>query len=334
MPFPEVLLEPSDLSLAIAVSTAATEYNPAIDRLIQQQGIWSSEASFCLQVGLTQALLVRPMLGKSVGELVQAGYLAETGGEVHNPHRRIDGIGAAVAYYYLPHAFPDMPVDIRIEEEGEWRRYPQNAYGDVPHCRIIVDPLDGTGDIPKGRPFQAMGILVTDADGRFVASCVVGLRRPEILVVDDTHATLFDFDEKRFVLTPIPLQLDSGPREAVRVSVLKRRLEEDPGAYAFIDGERVQLVLDTFGGAGLLALAHNEVDAMLDWKGQIWYEAVPWGMTAQQTGCPVTAPDGSAIDFAGMLAESLANPGYKGRQKIVIYRNPEVQAALLEKVRV
>mgnify|MGYP001561410245 FL=1 len=321
----------TDLSLAVAVSADTAEFSPDIDRLIEKQGVWSPEAIFCLQAGLTQAAIVRPILKKSVGELVKAGYLMETGGEVHNPHQRIDAIGAQIAYFYLPRAFSTIPLDLHIEEEKVWKRYPVGAHGD-PRYRIVIDPLDGTNDIAKGRPFQAMGILVTDADGRFMASCVAGLRRPEILVVDGTHAQLFDFDEKRLTLTPEPLHVDAPVNGPIRVSVLKRRIEEQPDEYAFIDGSQIKLALDTFGGAGLLALAKGEIAAMLDRKGQVWYEAALWGMTAQQAGCPVFAPDGSVIDFARLLADSLANPHYNGRQKIVICSNQQVAEKLLQKV--
>lgn len=334
MPFPEVYSQLLDLSLAVSVSTAAAKLHPAVDRLIWEQEIRSPEAAFCLRVGLTTAVIVRPILDKPVGELVTEGFLKETGGQAHNPHRQIDRIGGAISNYYLFHTYSEVPVDIRTEEEGVWRRYPQNAQGE-PYFRMVIDPLDGTSDIPRGRPFQAMGMVMTDHEGRFVASCVTGLRRPEVLVADGDGARLFRFDEKRMALVPQSLHLDCTPHKPVRVSVLKRRLEEDPEAYAFIDGQNAALTLDTFGGAGLLALVSREIDAMMDrQKGQIWYEAVPWGMTAQAVGCPVTAPDGSAIDFAGILAESLINPNYNGRQKIVICRNREVQAALLEKVRV
>jgi fructose-1,6-bisphosphatase/inositol monophosphatase family enzyme len=266
----------------------------------------------------------------SVGELITAGLLTELGGETHNPHRKIDHIGAAVAHYCLPHAFHDGPVDIRIEEEGMWTRYPGNDQGESRY-RIVIDPLDGTSDIARGRPYQAMGLLMTDTQGHFAASCVVGLSQPEILVADHNHAALlFCFHEGRTTLEPISLHRNDAVQTPLRVSVLKRRLTEHPEAYAFIDDSGAELTLDTFGGAGLLALVCGKVDAMIDLiKGQIWYEALPWGWTAEAIGCPVTAPDGSAIDFAGMLNESLADPDYRGRQQIVISRNREVADALV-----
>ncbi|OGG09941.1 hypothetical protein A2154_02530 [Candidatus Gottesmanbacteria bacterium RBG_16_43_7] len=88
--------------------------------------------------------------------------------------------------------------------------------------------------------------------------------------------------------------------------------------------------LFTFGGYGLNKVATGSLTTMFDAHGQIWYEAVMWGLMGEKLGLVVTDFQNRRFDWYQILRDSRQG-GYNERMQMVISHNEDWHYRFLDR---
>lgn len=288
-------------------------YKPQVSEirlLAEKTGLTQNElGTACLTYALSTAIILRPTI-----EQIHTGFsdylLEEIGGDQeYNRHRLIDLHAKKVAEDAIESI--DRPVKAFIEENHDWRNYNQNKSGQ--EIVMIIDPLDGSTPLANKLRQQSAGAIAYDINTRDFAVSVPSLVDKRILVVEgnfetgDRNISFFEFDEETKSITPLSIDLSSKKDRELRVTALKRRYEPQVGKKTLSDTVLAPY-LYSFGGYVLLEILSGNIDAMIDpFSGQIYEEAIPWGMASQVAGLWTTLPAGTLINWEAEIFNALDN---------------------------
>lgn len=293
-------------------------------RLREQLGlVMSLEAASSLDWLLSEAMLLRPLtLYPNIWDTPL--YQEIPGGFLGNESRGIDLIGGEVADRILAQS-GITGLRYHVEERHLWNGAEQNKARRL----VLFDPLDGTRNLGTAMGMGS-GVIFYDTRGNFLAGGAANLSNDgrEILLVDGESVYLFDFDHQREILEPREIEIDNMPGAVpLRTAYLTRDREEDLKKLGL-----KQMVgnpaWDGFGPNGLFRLlkrkdGHRSLDAMIDPRGQKWYEGEMWGKLAESI-LPVMGETGQNVQFGKKIMEAsgyVDTSAFEGRQKLFISAN-------------
>ncbi len=245
------------------------------------------------------------------------------GGNTYNPECMIDVIGDDIATL-LANQIKNLPhLWIRTEEGAAW----ENPKGDDTELSqgryfAVIDPLDETGAISKGKRFQTSAIAIYSREGTLLTLGIVSLVDEKIMFFEHPDTVISPS-------TPSHTPDHNDASQPIRIATMTRRMHalrdlplfQKEGAWS----------MDTIGGYGLLAMNQGEIDAMIDpVKGNPWFEYLLWGPAAEKMGFTVTDPEGNPIDAKAIMKTALEkNPDNSYRIPFVTSRTPEIQSRIL-----
>lgn len=280
----------------------------------------TAEGKFALSYLFANRNLLKPVLSDFTS--ISPDLLQPVGGASHNPERRIDSIGSAVARVLSQESERIPGLFMRTEESADWESL---STIDTPLHNgerfAVIDPLDMTSSITRGDRVQTTGIALYDRQGEIKALGIMSL-------VDDGFIFIENVDGK-FVTysTPEP-DSERLENEPLRVAAKIRRmytLKDSP----LMRGNTWSMNCDS--GFATLTLQEGKIDTIVDHvKGSLWYEVVIWARALQILGFPVTDKDGNPIDFAAAMRRVIEkHEGDTYRIPFVISRTPEIHEKVL-----
>jgi hypothetical protein len=283
---------------------------------VRMCGATTDEGDFTATLALAAHRILHPLINKPL--LYSSPLFRDTGGPLNNRHRVIDLIGQQL-FEKLLRQHPLPSGDVYIEENHTWLKYtglldPVNS-----SISVNIDTLDGTSNLETGHRDQATAIMITDLKrDRLLGAAIVNLVGDTLVTYEPGVVRYFDIPSGCREVYPV--KVEPCRRERMVLATLGRHLPEIV-PFSLFSKNPYSPDLSTFGGYGLLEVAVGRLTNMFDYRGQIWYEAVMWGLMAQHLGLPVTDFDNHPIDWYQLLRDS-KSPGHESdRQQIVISHN-------------
>ncbi len=281
----------------------------------------TAEGKFALSYLFANRNLLKPVLSDL--QSISPDLLQPVGGASHNPERRIDSIGSAVARVLSQESEKIPGFFMRTEESADWESL---STIDTPiqsgERFAVIDPLDMTSAIPRDDRVQSTGIAIYDRKGEIKALGIMSLVDDGFIFIENVNGEFFTYS------TPEP---DNKQREnePLRVAAKSRRmytLKDSP----LMQGNTWSLNCDS--GFAALALQEGKIDTIVDHiKGSLWYEVVIWARALQILGFPVTDKHGNPIDFGAAVRRVIEkHEGDTYRIPFVISRTPDIHTQVLD----
>lgn len=280
----------------------------------------TAEGKFALSYLFANRNLLKPVLVDF--KSISPDLLQPIGGAAHNPERRIDSIGSAVARVLSQESDKIPGLFMRTEESADWESLSTtNTSLQEGERFAVIDPLDMTSSITRGDRVQTTGIAMYDREGEIKALGIMSL-------VDDGFIFIENVDGKFFTYSTPERDSERLDNEPLRVAAKTRRmytLKDSP----LMQGNTWSLNCDS--GFAALTLQEGKIDTIVDHiKGSLWYEVVIWARALQILGFPVTDKDGNAIDFGAAMRRVIEkHEGDTYRIPFVISRTPDIHQKVL-----
>ncbi|KKS83182.1 MAG: hypothetical protein UV59_C0047G0004 [Candidatus Gottesmanbacteria bacterium GW2011_GWA1_43_11] len=293
----------------LSLDKVTRSYNAALEmaeKTVRGCDLETVEGRFAAKQVIATACVLKTLIARPV--LFLAPIYRETGGPENNPHRVIDRVGQDL-FLQLQSERILSGGSLYIEENHRWVRF-EGRKSEGSAVTVNIDTLDGTSGINVGKRDQASAIMITDVErNRFLAGSIVSLVDDALLTIEPGRIGFY--------------QLREGYRKVDPQNVQRSR--KDLSAIATLGRHMTKVIpgppdLDTFGGYGLHRVFTGSLGTMFDAKGQIWYEAVMWGLMGEQLGLSVSDFQNRPYDWYQILRDS-QQQDYRASFPLVISNN-------------
>jgi len=283
------------------------------------------EGKFVLTYLLAARTVLRPTLAESH---VHNDLLKQTGGYDYNPTRNIDEVGTSIAATLAKEA-KDIPnMWMHTEECADWMpTRSENGFWEDAETFAVVDPMDMTSSIPRGKRVQTTGVAIYSRDGSLRTVGIMSLVDEQFVFIENVdgvtsvHSNKTDKREDR--------SINDRP---IRYAAKVRRMFDMKDTP--LTSKKNVWSMDCDSGYATLGLHNEKIDTAVDHiKGNPWYEVVIWLRAAQALDMTVSDKDGNPIDLSAVMRRVIKrHEGDTYRVPFVMSRTPEIHKRVLSQL--